>query len=135
MDSCYNNPVNAYNLEPEFVGAIISTTTMAFISSYLVGRVACLRQEVKDLRHEATHDKLTGLPNRRWLMTELTYQAENNPGDFGVLFVDVDGLKEKNDAEGHFAGDELIIDTAHELQSSIRGQDEVENQEREADKI
>jgi diguanylate cyclase len=65
-------------------------------------------------------DALTGLPNRRWIDENLTGAVEQYAANFGVILIDLDGLKEVNDTKGHAAGDELIMLTASTLQSSIR---------------
>jgi len=73
------------------------------------------------LAHEAEHDPLTGLPNRRRMQdvlgTSLADQA------VAVLFVDLDGFKPVNDAHGHEAGDDLLRQVAERLRACVRGQD------------
>jgi len=65
-------------------------------------------------------DTLTGYANRDWLNENLPEIIETNPGECAVLFVDLDGLKSKNDTEGHEAGNRLIIETADAIDGSIR---------------
>lgn len=73
------------------------------------------------LVHRATHDPLTGLMNRRGLIDTLEPLIERDPpARFAVLQIDVDGLKRVNDADGHAAGDELLIGVARQLQSVLR---------------
>jgi diguanylate cyclase (GGDEF)-like protein len=76
-------------------------------------------------------DDLTGLPNRKWLMGELEGLVVQEPGHFGLLFVDIDGLKRTNDEQGHAAGDQLILDAAKVLEGNVRGPQE----KRPADQI
>jgi len=77
--------------------------------------------EVANINHYiATHDELTGRPNRLWLTGRLTDLVQEQPGNFAVLFVDLDGLKGINDTQGHAAGNQLIINAAEVLQQSIR---------------
>jgi diguanylate cyclase (GGDEF)-like protein len=73
------------------------------------------------LAHEAAHDALTGLPNRRRMQEALG--ASLQAGSVGVLFVDLDGFKPVNDAYGHEAGDELLRQVASRLGSCVRAQD------------
>ncbi|MGX6605769.1 diguanylate cyclase domain-containing protein [Micromonosporaceae bacterium Da 78-11] len=73
------------------------------------------------LAHEAQHDALTGLPNRRRMQDALgtSLRAES----VAVLFVDLDGFKPVNDAHGHEAGDELLRQVAERLSACVREND------------
>jgi diguanylate cyclase (GGDEF)-like protein/PAS domain S-box-containing protein len=73
------------------------------------------------LAHEAQHDALTGLPNRRRMQDVLGTTLRT--GGVAVLFVDLDGFKPVNDAHGHEAGDELLRQVAHRLSACVREQD------------
>jgi diguanylate cyclase (GGDEF)-like protein/PAS domain S-box-containing protein len=70
------------------------------------------------LAHEAQHDPLTGLPNRRRMQDVLGSTLRHDP--VAVLFVDLDGFKPVNDAHGHEAGDELLRQVAQRLSSCVR---------------
>lgn len=75
-------------------------------------------------QHEAVsphRDALTDLPNRAALEAELNKEIITQPGRFALVFIDVDGLKQTNDAFGHRAGDELITKTADTLLEVTRG--------------
>jgi diguanylate cyclase (GGDEF)-like protein/PAS domain S-box-containing protein len=75
---------------------------------------------------EATHDSLTGLPNRRLLMMkaeQVLLQSRQDGGQFVVCFIDVDRFKEINDTLGHAAGDELLQVLARRMSSCIRESD------------
>ena len=80
----------------------------------------------RELAHRATHDPLTGLPNR-WLAMDRLQQALARcvPSRAGVsvAFVDLDGLKAHNDAYGHAAGDAILVDTAHRIQRAFRARE------------
>ncbi len=70
------------------------------------------------LVHEATHDNLTGIPNRAAAMFALENLVIRRAGHdrFGVLlFIDLDGFKRANDAHGHHVGDAVLIETARRL--------------------
>jgi len=73
------------------------------------------------LRHEATHDQMTGLANRRRFFAEL--ERRSSTGAVGVVFVDVDGLKGVNDHHGHHVGDLLLTRTAHDIRRAVRVED------------
>ncbi len=85
------------------------------------------RQE--ELAFMATHDALTGLPNRALVLDraeQLLARAVRQPGmAAGALFIDIDDLKHVNDNVGHAAGDHLLRTVAERLQSAVRGQDTV----------
>jgi diguanylate cyclase (GGDEF)-like protein len=80
-------------------------------------------EKLKDrLDHEASHDPLTELANRRLFIDELERTSvRGRPGGLiAVLFVDLDGFKDVNDRFGHDAGDELLIAAAFRLRDCIR---------------
>ncbi|MDQ4026286.1 MAG: EAL domain-containing protein, partial [Actinomycetota bacterium] len=78
----------------------------------------------KDLEHRATHDALTGLPNRSLFQQRLADAlAAGEP--FAVLGLDLDGFKAVNDSLGHDAGDRLLITVAQRLDSCLRPEDTV----------
>ncbi|WP_046494830.1 putative bifunctional diguanylate cyclase/phosphodiesterase [Streptomyces odonnellii] len=70
------------------------------------------------LRYEATHDALTGLPNRTLFFERLekTLSAAES-ARFGLCYLDLDGFKAINDSLGHASGDRLLVEVADRLQS------------------
>jgi diguanylate cyclase (GGDEF)-like protein len=95
----------------------------------LVGeRTESLRRSEEALRHEASHDHLTGLPNRLLFLDRLGQAIERGRrhGDrFGLLYLDIDGFKAVNDGQGHHAGDELLRQIAGRLRGALRAEDTV----------
>jgi diguanylate cyclase (GGDEF)-like protein len=80
-------------------------------------------EELKDqLDHDASHDSLTSLANSRRFTEELERVAvRGRPGDLvGVLFCDLDGFKDVNDHYGHDAGNDLLVEVADRLRTSVR---------------
>lgn len=80
----------------------------------------------ESLRHQATHDELTGLPNR-WLFRLQLNQAMARAGDSGlhvaVLFLDLDYFKNLNDSFGHATGDALLVQVSARIRSALREND------------
>lgn len=80
----------------------------------------------KQLHHLATHDPLTGLPNRALFFERLAQsldRARQSRTKVAVLFMDLDGFKEVNDTYGHAMGDQLLQAIAQRLESRFRDGD------------
>ncbi|TNM67923.1 diguanylate cyclase [Streptomyces sp. NP160] len=84
------------------------------------------------LREAATHDVLTGLPNRALLVERLTLALSEAHDPCGgpawrvaVLYCDLDGFKAVNDGHGHAAGDAVLLAAAGRLSAALRPQDVV----------
>jgi diguanylate cyclase (GGDEF)-like protein len=99
---------------------------MAQIGTQL-GRVIERRRAEDKLVHDALHDPLTQLGNRKLFLDRLQHllqRAQRAPDShFAVLFVDLDRFKSINDGLGHQSGDQLIIGTADRLSSCLRQTD------------
>ncbi len=86
------------------------------------------RRNEADLAHQATHDALTGLPNRgrfaelleRATNRQIAHERAGSPHPIAVLFLDLDRFKVVNDSLGHQAGDELLVQVARRLQQALR---------------
>ena len=102
------------------VVAVSVGLVVALVVAYLTMRAGIEREIL------ATHDTLTGLPNRMLLLDRLgqaLLQARRDQKMVGVLFIDLDRFKIINDSLGHAAGDELIRIVAQRLRTSVRGMD------------
>lgn len=80
----------------------------------------------KELEHMATHDELTGLPNRALLRDRLHHalsDAERNHGLGALLLLDLDHFKMVNDAHGHPVGDQLLRELGVRVQDCLKATD------------
>jgi len=90
--------------------------------------ISVVKESQRRVEFLATHDDLTGLPNRVLFMDRLRQtiiHAERSQNSFAVLFIDLDNFKVINDSLGHAAGDELLIEVAKRLRECVRGGDTV----------
>lgn len=101
----------------------------AFLVTYVQARhvdeITNQRAASERLAHQATHDALTGLPNRAYVLARisdaLTLDGPNALS--AVLFIDLDKLKVINDSLGHEAGDKVIQIAAQRLRHAVRPDD------------
>jgi diguanylate cyclase (GGDEF)-like protein/PAS domain S-box-containing protein len=100
-----------------------------------VGGFVCTAHDVSErkaveqrLAHDATHDPLTGLPNRVLLLDRLEHAlalAARDNSHVAVIFLDLDRFKLVNDSLGHAMGDRLIVEVAQRLRKAARRADTV----------
>ncbi|WP_047864800.1 sensor domain-containing diguanylate cyclase [Rubrobacter aplysinae] len=87
------------------------------------------RKRLEDeLAYRATHDSLTGLPNRALFQDRLQHALERSRREawpLAVLLLDLDGFKSVNDSWGHDAGDELLVAASRRLEGLLRPSDTV----------
>ena len=98
------------------------------LEQVIVARTRGLEVANRQLRHLATHDALTGLPNRVLLEDRLNQamaHADRDGRGFALLVCDLDRFKLINDSLGHNAGDELLQEVARRLSGLARGVDTV----------
>jgi diguanylate cyclase (GGDEF)-like protein len=97
---------------------------------YLVP-VRALRSAYARLEHQATHDRLTGLPNRELFedrLRQATAEARRNSTRLAVAFLDLDNFKSMNDKLGHAVGDAILQGVAERLMAALREGDTVGRQ-------
>ena len=89
--------------------------------------MAVMQRRVEDmLRHQASHDRLTGLPNRILFDDRLSLALARTHGNgemLAVIFLDLDGFKTINDTLGHAVGDQLLKNVSTRLTSCLRDGD------------
>jgi diguanylate cyclase (GGDEF)-like protein len=95
---------------------------LRLFANQAVAAMSAANQTVR-LRHEATHDALTSLPNRRAFLTRLAEEGAS-PEGFALVLCDMDDLKAINDSLGHEAGDQALVLLADALRSGLRRSDE-----------
>jgi diguanylate cyclase (GGDEF)-like protein len=119
--------------------SVITSAVAALFNLGLLGAVILLaRREIKERRQAeevvkfaATHDPLTGLPNRVLLaerVNRAVAAAKSEGRNTAVLFIDLDRFKNINDALGHEAGDRLLQNVAGRLVRCVRRSDTVARQ-------
>lgn len=80
----------------------------------------------EELRFRATHDGLTGIPNRAMVMEALNREAARQVREaqpFGVVLVDIDHFKNINDTHGHLCGDDVLKAVVERMKACIRAYD------------
>ena len=110
------------------LGILAVTILSTLFDAHLAARdrmyAASLEQADRALLHQATHDTLTGLPNRTSFLDCLRQAVERvGRGEqtvLAALFLDLDRFKFVNDTQGHEAGDELLRQIANRLTTEIR---------------
>lgn len=111
--------------------AVLSIALVASRHDFrLESRIADLASSLADANQEleflSLHDGLTKLPNRALLVDRMEQEIQNakrHSTRFSVLFIDLDGFKQMNDAFGHAAGDRLLIEVAQRVRSILRARD------------
>jgi diguanylate cyclase len=116
--------VHKGSVPPVWLVVLVPAACLLVLQS--VGRR--LRRERDAMQHAAFSDPLTGVANRRMLMSMAEYEiARHRRADarFVLVMLDLDGFKLLNDRYGHAAGDQMLCDLADALRQTLRSQDTI----------
>jgi diguanylate cyclase (GGDEF)-like protein len=122
---------NAWALALLFSGLLLSILMSAMILVLGTGRIralALVQERTDELRYQALHDPLTGLPNRSLILDrteQMMARARRNHTSAAALFIDLDDFKDINDTLGHRAGDQLLTAVGERLLTALREGDTV----------
>jgi diguanylate cyclase (GGDEF)-like protein len=120
---------NAIALLLSGIGFSLLLGALVYVLGTGRSRAMLLVQERTDqLRHQALHDSLTGLPNRALILDRIEQMLARSRRDHtpvAALFLDLDDFKDINDTLGHQAGDELLAGVGARLASTLREGDTV----------
>lgn len=131
------------NFKPERVDVLIEWYQWAWLAlllpafAWIGARISAMRERVlranvelgdalATIQDMATHDSLTGLPNRASLADTLQHAittAQRNKKSLAIFFIDVDNFKSINDTLGHPTGDQLLREIARRVRATIRESD------------
>jgi diguanylate cyclase (GGDEF)-like protein len=98
------------------------------MQSKIEAQVNTLQAKQIELDHLASHDTLTGLPNRRVFMDRVEHaltRARRSEARLAILFIDLDHFKEINDNLGHSIGDVMLVAVAERMRATVRAVDTV----------
>ncbi|WP_175483536.1 bifunctional diguanylate cyclase/phosphodiesterase [Amphritea atlantica] len=103
------------NLVKIYLSIFVAVEVMLYALVRVIFNADKKRNE--DLLYQATHDQLTGMPNRSYLQTNIYNWIHDVTQPFSLLYIDLDRFKSINDSFGHQCGDQLLLDLARRLQS------------------
>jgi diguanylate cyclase (GGDEF)-like protein/PAS domain S-box-containing protein len=108
-------------------GRTFESSDLDFVQALANIIADALRQRAAedDIRHQALHDPLTGLPNRTLFLDRLAHALSKEQGKIAVVLLDIDNFKLINDSLGHSAGDELLMKVAPRLATVLRPEDTI----------
>ncbi|MDB5762043.1 MAG: hypothetical protein JWQ21_1038 [Herminiimonas sp.] len=114
------------------INVLTVTLVLSILDSRLEHRTNVFTQSLKraneTLQYQATHDALTGLPNRYLLSERIQHAidiADRSKMRFALYFIDLDRFKAINDSLGHNIGDQLLKGVANRLSATLRKEDTV----------
>lgn len=110
------------------IAAVLFVAILSYLYFYLMRMVSLMHEAEQQMVHLATHDVLTGLPNRRLMLEHLNQAIQRcvrHKKSMALLFLDLNGFKPVNDKYGHEAGDEVLKQVARRLSAAMRASDRV----------
>jgi diguanylate cyclase (GGDEF)-like protein len=113
------------------VWLIVGLLTFVLVQVLTRGRARALKmvdEKTGQLRYQALHDALTGLPNRALIMDrteQMLLHARHSGTEVSAMFIDLDGFKGVNDTFGHPVGDELLCVVADRIKNVLRDTDTI----------
>jgi len=114
-----------------FVAEVITSSIFfngQFAAQTISRDITHRKEKEKRLQHQATHDYLTGLPNRFLFedrLEQVLAKAKRQGTIVGVLYIDLDNFKSVNDEMGHSVGDLVLQDLAQVMRSALRESDTI----------
>ena len=106
------------------VEKVVEVKELVELMSVFLGAEIANYLLLQRLEKQSLLDALTGIQNRRaMLATMSSMTGENDDVPFGIVSIDLNGLKTTNDQDGHDAGDQLLVRTAHVLRGVFRESD------------
>ncbi|UCG58115.1 MAG: sensor domain-containing diguanylate cyclase [Phycisphaerales bacterium] len=122
---CQGRVVGALNLADKIDGDVFDREDIALIELFgqLVGASIGNIKLFEKTQRQATTDGLTGLANHKTfyeILEKELWRSRRHGGQISVIMVDIDNLKEINDAYGHRAGDKVIRDVSSRIKECIR---------------
>jgi diguanylate cyclase (GGDEF)-like protein len=107
-----------------FVGIAVTAAILATLAWYALAHSARINLDLaRRLARDASHDALTGLPNRRFFDRWVEHLLHEAKRPFALLLIDLDGFKKVNDRLGHQIGDQVLKESSSRLQSVLRSRE------------
>jgi diguanylate cyclase (GGDEF)-like protein len=102
---------------------VVSAASITTLVMLRIGQLSMQRDRAEAaLRHEATHDPLTGLPNRKEFTRQVSRELTRGHRS-AIVFCDLNRFKAINDRYGHATGDQVLIEVARRLRACLGGRD------------